>query len=66
MKGNASAVFAALILIVILVVAGPILTIYSINHLFNLGWVVDLPTWLSVFWIQMLLIGSAVRSKNNG
>lgn len=49
-------------LFLILAVFGPIFTIWSLNHLFSTGIELTFWSWLSVFWIQMVLVGSKVSS----
>lgn len=56
---------AAVLLIFGLIALVPMFTIWSVNHLFNAGWVIDVPTWFSVFWLSAILSGglSAAGSK---
>lgn len=51
------------ILLIVLIGAGPILTIMSINTLFGLNIAINFWTWLSVVWIGIVLNGTRVKSK---
>jgi hypothetical protein len=62
---NTSGTLAVVVLAFALIALVPIATIYSMNQLFAMGWVVDFPTWLSVFWLQMIVAGGAAASKRN-
>ena len=55
----------ALIVLVLLValVLGPIATIASLNTLFSLGIPYNIYTWLSVFWIGLVIAGHSRSSK---
>ena len=55
----------ALIVLVLLValVLGPIATIASLNILFSLGIPYNIFTWLSVFWIGLVIAGHSRSSK---
>lgn len=64
MKDTTIAVLAVIGLI-LLIAAGPFLTIAAANTLFNLGIAYTFPTWLSVFWLNLTTFGGlsmAVRS----
>lgn len=63
MKTSAS--IAMLVLVFGLIAIVPIFTIWSMNHLFNMGWVVDVPTWFSVFWIQAIVSGGLINSAKS-
>ena len=53
-KAATSAV-ALLVLVVFLIIIGPVLTIWSLNTLFDTGIELTLKTWFAVFWITVLL-----------
>lgn len=64
---NTSDTFATVVLVfvIIIIIHIPIVTIYAMNHLFAMGWVVDFPTWFSVFWLQLIVAGGAAASKRS-
>lgn len=43
------------ILLIVLIGAGPMLTILSLNTLFGLNIAINFWSWLSMFWIQLVL-----------
>ena len=49
------------VFLLVLLGLGPILTIFSLNTLFNTSIAVSVWSWLSAAWLQLLAIG-AVRS----
>jgi len=51
-----------IILIIALIGVGPILTIASINTLFNMSIAYNIWTWLSVVWLCLLAFGSSKKS----
>lgn len=46
---------AIVVFIVLLVLIGPFVTIWSLNTLFGLGIAYNLWTWLAMIWIGMML-----------
>lgn len=54
------AVFLLIALAIVMVGLGPILTILSLNTLFNTGIVISFWSWLSVAWLHLIAAG-AVR-----
>lgn len=50
-----------LIVVILLIIAGPLWTIGALNLLFGLAIPKTFFTWLSVLWLQWLLIGSKVQ-----
>jgi len=52
--------------IVLLVIFGPLVTIYALNTLFGLGIPVTLGTWFSAFWLAAIVGGSGFRSSSKG
>jgi hypothetical protein len=52
-----SGVIVDIILIIALGIAGPLLTIASMNALFNLGIAYSFWNWLSVVWLGMVTFG---------
>ena len=53
-KAATSAV-ALVALVVFLIVISPVITIWSLNTLFDTGIELTLKSWLAVFWITVLL-----------
>ena len=51
------------VLLIVLIGAGPILTIMSINALFGLNIAINFYTWLSVVWLGIVLNGTRIKSK---
>ncbi len=51
------------VLIVVLVVAGPLLTLWALNTLFPLAIPYSLKTWLAALLLGFLLSGSASNRK---
>ena len=63
---KSTAVIILLILFAIVVVGlGPILTIISLNTLFNLGIAVNVWTWLSVCWMNLTTFGGLSLAIKN-
>jgi hypothetical protein len=61
--------FKNLILVVclLLIVAfAPIITILALNTLFDLGIDVNIWTWLSIAWLQMVTFGGIAASNRKG
>lgn len=54
------AVFLLIALAIVMVGLGPILTILSLNTLFNTGIAISFWSWLSVAWLHLIAAG-AVR-----
>lgn len=55
-----------IVLAVALIFLGPIITIWSLNTLFNLNIDYTFGTWLATAWLQMVTVGnvvSAVKKK---
>ena len=59
--------FVILAIALIVLILGPIATIAALNTLFpNLGIPINIWSWLSVAWLQIVFVGnisSSVRSK---
>lgn len=52
--------------ILVMIVFGPFITIWSLNTLFSLGIAYTFKTWLSAIWIQMITFGgiqTAIKNK---
>lgn len=66
-KINLSATgFTVLLLAAIaLVVLGPLVTIWSLNTLFNLGIDYTFYTWLAMAWLSLATFGSVTSAINN-
>ena len=62
---NTSSTLAVVVLAFALIALVPIATIYSMNQLFAMGWVIDFPTWLSVFWLQMIVASAPAASRGS-
>lgn len=53
--------------VLLMIVFGPFLSIWSLNTLFGLGIAYSFKTWLAAIWIQMVTFGGlqTTLSKNN-
>jgi hypothetical protein len=49
--------------LVLLIAFAPIITIGALNTLFDLGIEVNLLTWLSIAWLQMVTFGGLAASN---
>ncbi len=47
-----------IVLAIVLIVAGPLVTIWSLNTLFNLGIPMNLATWFATLWL-----GAALKAR---
>jgi len=56
-------VLAFILLVVLLVILGPIITIWSLNTVFGLGIGYTIWTWLGTVWLQLLIVGSNIKTK---
>jgi hypothetical protein len=61
MNTTSSLTFFAVIGLLIFI--GPVFTIMALNKVFSLELNLDFYTWLSVFWLQGLIIAKAGSSK---
>lgn len=50
-------------LVACLIVAGPLLTIWALNTLFNLGIPFTIWSWLAVWWICIVLRGPTHKKE---
>lgn len=57
-------IIAVIILLLCLVIAGPFLTIASLNTLLGLNIGYTIYTWLSVAWLSFTTFGSVVMAIN--
>jgi hypothetical protein len=57
--------FSFLLLWALLIVIGPLLTIASLNTLFNLNIPYELETWAAVVWLSMVTFGNVVTTIKN-
>ena len=61
--------FALLIaLLILIIILGPLATIWSLNTLFGLGIAYTFWTWLATVWLSMVTFGSvtsSIRNKKN-
>ena len=48
-------IFLLIALVVLFIAAGPLITIWSLNTLFNLSIVYSFSTWFAVLWIFAIL-----------
>ena len=55
------AVIGALVVLLAVIIAGPLLTIASLNTLFGLNITYTLWTWLSVAWLNILFLSKYIR-----
>ena len=63
------AVIGALVVLLAVIIAGPLLTIASLNTLFGLNIAYTLYTYLSVMWLNITTFGGlsvAIRSLKKG
>lgn len=57
-----------ILLAVLLIIAGPLITIWSLNTLFGLGIAYTFWTWLAMVWLSLVTFGSvtsSIRNKKN-
>jgi hypothetical protein len=57
-----------IVLAVLLIVFGPLITIWSLNTLFGLGIAYTFWTWLATAWLSLVTFGSvssAIRNKKD-
>ena len=54
----------AVVFLLVLLGLGPILTIMSLNALFNLGIAYNIYTWLSVAWLNFTTFGGLAMAIN--
>lgn len=54
----------AVVFLLVLLGLGPILTIMSLNALFNLGIAYNIYTWLSVAWLNFTTFGGLAAAIN--
>ena len=50
-----------IILIITLIGVGPVITIWSLNTLFNMGIAYNIWTWLSTVWLCLLAFGNSKK-----
>ena len=55
------AVIGALVVMLAVIIAGPLLTIASLNTLFGLNIAYTVWTWLSVAWLNILFLSKYIR-----
>lgn len=61
-------IFGLLAFIVLMIVFGPFVTMWSLNTLFGLGIAYTFKTWLATCWIQMVTFGginAAINKKKD-
>lgn len=64
---KATTLFSLVLLALFLIGVGPIITIMSMNMLFNLTIPISVWTWLSVVWLNLTVVGlvkSGVKEAN--
>lgn len=67
-KVGAAAFFGIFVIALALVVAVPLVTIWSLNTLFAVGIEYTAWTWLAAFWLQAALagsVGAAIRRNRD-
>jgi hypothetical protein len=57
--------FSFFLLYLALVIIGPLLTIASLNTLFNLSIPYEIETWAAVVWLSMITFGNVVTTIRN-
>jgi hypothetical protein len=60
--------FGLLIVVILMIVFGPLATIWSLNTLFGLGIAYTFWTWLAMAWLSLATFGSvssSIRNKKN-
>mgnify|MGYP000983384807 CR=1 FL=1 len=60
---NTSTSISFLAVVALLIFIGPAFTIMALNKVFGMGLVLDFYTWLSVFWLQGLLVAKVSSNK---
>lgn len=55
-----------IICLLLLLAFAPIITIGALNTLFDLGIDVNIWTWLSIAWLQMVTFGGLAASNRKG
>lgn len=58
-------IFGLIAFILVVLVFGPFVTIWSLNTLFGLGIAYSLKTWLATIWIQMVTFGGVQTAVKN-
>ena len=65
-RGNALFVLGIVLLIILLIVVGPLITIWALNTLFPaLAIESTFATWFATLWIAGIFSGHVSRSKSN-
>ena len=54
-----------ILLVILLVIFGPLVTIWSLNTLFVLGIEYTFWTWLATVWLSLVTFGSVANSVRN-
>jgi hypothetical protein len=54
-----------ILLVILLVIFGPLVTIWSLNTLFALGIEYTFWTWLATVWLSFVTFGSVANSVRN-
>ena len=57
------AIGAVVLFCILLIIAGPLLSIAAVNTLFGMSIQVTIWTWLSAFWLSALIGASAINSN---
>lgn len=52
-----------ILLLVLVIIFAPLLTIWSLNTLFNLGIGYTFFTWVATVWLQMATLGGVAAAK---
>lgn len=53
-------IFFLVLLIVAMIGIGPVISIWSLNTLFNLAIAFNLYTWLAMVWVQLVTFGGVI------
>jgi hypothetical protein len=65
MNRDTKEVLGIVLLVIVILVSlgvGPVLTVMSLNALFNLGIVISFWNWLAMLWLQMVTFGGVISN----
>jgi hypothetical protein len=63
--GAAAALSFIALLVVVLIVFGPLASIWAVNTLFGTAIEYSFTTWMAAAWLHMLLTGTAVKTSRS-
>lgn len=61
--GEIFVVFVLLAIVIVLIVVGPIFTIWSLNTLFSMEIPYNFQTWVAMIWVHTILYGIRTSFK---